>query len=266
MTDERGPSAFGRVLRLLCRILITLVVTVTVVFVVMNWIVPVALSFDAVRTAPSVASVVPADLKDQSVSQAQGRKLSYLGYEFEVPWTDLDEPQTKLYPKDKPDKNRVDLRFRSGLRLLVTTVLPREWATELHKDFKVPPQAIESAFGPETMKSDYDFVKSVYEFTPGTLHHWTTSSRVRYREQMLLIIKSIVPSKWAETGIFNLRARNFQGFQQGNPQTRQEGYILSLYSDEGSVEFIVGQKDYKNSAGVTQAEINRIVQSLRRVR
>jgi len=39
-------------------------------------------------------------LKDTSVSEAPGTKLSYFGYEFEVPWSDLDESQTKLYPAE----------------------------------------------------------------------------------------------------------------------------------------------------------------------
>jgi hypothetical protein len=95
--------------------LITVVVTLAVVFVGLNWIAPVALSFYAAKKAPAVASIVPTELNDKSVSQAPGTKLSYFGYEFEVPWSDFDETRTKLYPKDKPEKTRVDLRFHSGL-------------------------------------------------------------------------------------------------------------------------------------------------------
>jgi len=93
-------------LRVLRRILITVVVTLTVIFVGVSWIAPVVLSFYAARKAPPVARVVPTDLKDQSVSEAPGKKLSYFGYEFQIPWSDLDEAQTKLYPKDKADKTR----------------------------------------------------------------------------------------------------------------------------------------------------------------
>jgi hypothetical protein len=38
--------------------------------------------------------------------------------------------------------------------------------------------------------------------------------------------------------------------------------VLDLYSDEGRVEMIFFQADYRNYKGVTQPEINRIVQSL----
>jgi hypothetical protein len=252
------------VLRLLRRILIAVVIALAVVFVSVNWIAPVALSFYAARKAPTVARVVPIDLKEKSVSEVPGTKLSYFGYEFEVPWSDLDEKQTKLYPKDGPTKNRVDLHFSSGLRLVVTALPPREFVNGLPENFKVSSQAIESAFGRDTMRSDYSFVKAVYEFTPDRMNHWVFSHGGVNRDEFLLIIKSIVPVKAAESGIFNVQNQSYKGFQQGNPQVRQDGIFIDLYSDEGGVETIFLQKDYKNSAGVTQPEINRIVQSLRK--
>jgi hypothetical protein len=244
--------------RLLRRILLTVIITFTVIFVGVQWIAPIALSFYAARMAPPIAKVVPTDLKDKSVSEARGTKLVYFGYEFEVPWSDLDETQTQLYPKDKPEKTRADLRFRSGLRVLVTASPPRSWATELATDFKVSPRRVESSFG----KSDYSFVKTLYEFTPDKMNHWSLSQRVHGREEFLLLIKSIALPRSAETGIFNLQNQSYRGFQNGNPQVRQDGIIVHLFSEEGSVEMIFFQKDYQNPAGVSQPEINRIVQSL----
>jgi hypothetical protein len=34
-------------------------------------------------------------LADESISQESGTKLSYFGYDFEVPWTDLDKTNSK---------------------------------------------------------------------------------------------------------------------------------------------------------------------------
>ena len=247
-------------MRLLRRILITVVVTLAVIFVGVNWVAPVALSFYAARKVPPVARIVPTDLKDTSVSEAPGTKLSYFGYEFEVPWTDLDETQTKLYPTDKTEKTRVDLHFRSGLRLWVTAIPPREWANLLVTEFKVPPQGVELLSG----GSDYSFVKTLYEFSPDKMNHWSTSRRVQARELVLLIIKSIALLKPAETGIFDVQNQSYKGFQQGDPKVRQDRLAVNLYSDDGSVEMIFFQKDLKNSASVTQPEINRIIQSLRK--
>jgi hypothetical protein len=67
----------------------------------------------------------------------------------------------------------------------------------------------------------------------------------------------------ADTGIFNIQNLDFKGFQQGDPQIRRARLYLHLYSDDGSVEFTFFEKD-KNASGVTQPEINRIIQSLRK--
>jgi hypothetical protein len=251
-------------LRVLRRILVTLLVTLAGVFVGVTWIAPVAFSYYSARTAPRVARVVPTDLKDQSVAEGLREKLSYFGYEFEIPWNDLDETQTKLYPTDKTEKCKVDLHFRSGLRLMVTAVPAAEWIKGLPREFKGSPRAIESVFGGETMKSDYNFLKALYEFTPYKMNHWSTSRRVYGREESLLMIKSMALSRSAITGIFKIQNQNFKGFQQGDPQVRQDGIVVNLYSDEGGVEFMILQNDYQNSTGVIQPEINRIVQSLRR--
>ena len=248
-------------MRLLRRILTALVVTLLVGFVSVEWIAPVALSYYGAKKAPAVARVVPTELKDHSISQAPGLRLSYIGYNFEVPWNDLDEPQTKLYPKDKP--NRVVLVFRSGLRVVVTALPAREWVNRLPGELKTSPEEMEATFGHEAMQSDYNFVKMIYEFTPDTMHHWNISSSKPFaRDASLLIIRSLAPLKCAETGIFKVQNESFKGFQQGNAETRRDGVAVNLYSDDGSVELIFDENNYQNSGRVTQPEINRIIQSL----
>ena len=110
-------------MELLRRIFTTIVVTVAIILGCIYWVAP-ALSFYAAKKAPPVAKIVPSDLTDTSVSQAPGTRLSYFGYEFEVPWSDLDDSKTKLYPKDKPQKNMAELTFHSGLRMLVSAGPP----------------------------------------------------------------------------------------------------------------------------------------------
>jgi hypothetical protein len=251
-------------LKLLGRILIAGIATLALVFVSLTWIAPVALSFYAAKKAPPITRVVPQPLTDKSVSQAPGTKLSYFGYDFEVPWTDLEDNLTELSPDGKAEKCRADLHFRSGLRMGVTAVPSREWSRGVAEEMKVSPEAIEAVFGPGTSRSDYAFVKALYEFTPERMHHWTTSTTVWSRDQMLLMMKSIALLKSAQSGLFALQNQNYLGFQEGNPQVRQDGIAVHLFSDVGSVEMLFFQKDYKNPTGVTQPEINRIIQSLRR--
>ena len=242
------------------RILVTLAITTAVVFVGVEWIVPVALSYYGARKAPAVTRVVPTELKDQTVSQASGSRLSYFGYEFEVPWNDIDETQTKLYPKEKP--TRVVLVFRSGLRLMITSLPARELINGISREIETSPQNMEAMFGHEAMKSDYDFVNTLYEFTPDTMHHWSISSKIFARESVLLVLKSIAPVKSAETGIFRVQNQSFKGFQQGDAETRENGVLIDLHSDEGGLELIFAEKNYHSAGRVTQPEINRIIQSV----
>ncbi len=251
-------------MRLFRRILITVVVTLAVIFVGVYWVGPVALSFYAARKVPPVARIVPTELKDKSVSQAPGTKLAYFGYEFEVPWNDLDETQTKLYPKDKPGKTMVDLHFRSGQRMVFKAIPAHIWLNDSDRGTQGVVITVAALFGQEAIRSDYSFEKAVYEFTPSKMHYWALSPRVHYSEQGVLVAKSIMPVKAAETGIFNVQNNTYKGFQQGNPQVRPDKILIDLYSDDGGVEMIFSVKDYKNDFGVTQAEINRIVQTLRK--
>jgi hypothetical protein len=169
------------------------------------------------------------------------------------------------YPKDKPEKTRVVLVFRSGLRLAVTAVPAREFADEFATNFRIPAQKLEAVFGRGTATSDYTFVRNVYEFTPAKMHYWSLSSGVHYREDVMLMIKSIMPTKAAETGIFSMCNQAYEGFQQGDPRIRQDYLVLDLYSGDNRFEVIFLQKDYHDAPSVTQPEINRIVQSLHRI-
>ncbi len=252
-------------MRLLRRILITAAITVAVIGLGVYWIAPVALSFNAARTATTVERVAPADLKDFSISDASGRKFSYFGYEFEIPRNDLDESHITLVPKDNP--YMVGLIFRSGLVVLVSASPPRVFPFGFAHGFKPPPQNIEQGlervFGHQAMQSDYEFVKNLYQFTPDKMHFWALSPSVHYREQMVLLLKGTVASPGsAETGIFNVGSRDYRGFQLGDPKAHARRVAVHLYSDEGSIEFTFGIKDPNSPAAITQPEINRVVQSL----
>lgn len=252
-------------MKLLLRILTTAILTLAFIFTVVRWAAWVTLTFWEVRKVPPVARIVPTNLRDQTISQASGKKLSYVGYEFEVPWTDLDEGKTIQYPKDKPDKTTVLLAFHSGLRLRVAAFSTGEWRTLFTTDWKLSPREFELFAGQDAAMSDYVFVRNLYEFTPGKMHYWAWPSAVHAHEAMVLMIKSAATSKEAETGIFSVQNEGFKGFQQGSPLARPARLLVTLYSDSGGVEVEFWQKDDKSPAGVTQPEINRIVQSLHKI-
>jgi hypothetical protein len=134
------------------------------------------------------------------------------------------------------------------------------WTKEFAESLKVPPQRIEATFG----TSDYGFANTLYEVTPDHMHHWTMCHPIHDREEFLLLIKSMVLSRAAYTGIFRLNNGIYHGFQQGDPAAGKNEIEMQLFSDEGSIEIVFLQKDYKSSTGITQPEINRNVQTLRK--
>jgi hypothetical protein len=228
-------------MKLLRRILITLVI----IFAVLCWVCPAVVVYFA-KTAPAVTRVVPTELKDVSTSLAPGRKLSYFGYEFEVPWSDLDESKTQVL-ENKSNLNTVWLCFRSGLKLFVV-ITPRERA--------VP---------------DYALLKRAYEITPDQVLYWPLIEGWGYQDAHLLLAKWAFlqgishpggGSNPAESGIFNLQTQRYKGFQYGDSQGRPDVLELRVYSDDSRVDIKFLQGGYDEPTGITQPEINRIVQSL----
>jgi hypothetical protein len=220
------------------------------------WAVPVWLCLSTAAKTPESDRLVPTDLQDLSISQAPGSKLSYLGYEFEVPWTDIDPTETKA------SSDEVVLRFRSGLVLMVGSTPAGFWKNGLASGFKASPKAVKAAFGSAATDSDYRLLRTLYNFTPTKLTCWSSRASC-YRGVFLLTMKSAALLPSARSGFFNIRNQTYMGFQQGGPQSRATVNV-ALYSETGSIEFTFFQKDYGNRAGVSQAEINRVVQSLRK--
>jgi hypothetical protein len=128
----------------------------------------------------------------------------------------------------------------------------------LAEQAKAPPHQIASLFG----SSDYEALRTIYEFNSAKMNHWSLSSQVHARDTLLLTIKSVAVLSSANTGIFNIQNSTFKGFQEGNPQAHQDGIAVHLFSDEGSFEIIFFQKEYRNAGGITQSKINRVIQSL----
>ena len=232
-------------MKILRRILIALSIALAFLIVAGCWILPTAISFYVVKKAPAAASVVPTELKEQSISSAPATKLAYFGYEFEVPWSDVDLSKSEIV-EDKTDARIACVSFRSGLKLLVVVTLSHD--------------------GP-----DYEFLKRTYEATPAKIRYFEllpTSSD--YLQTIHLALKSIslgelddrTGTNPAESGIFDLQSERFRGFQFGNPRVRPDVIELHLYDDKYRVLIKVQQGGSDSVGGVTQPEINRIVQSL----
>jgi hypothetical protein len=100
------------------------------------------------RQVPIVNSV-PVELKDLTISKVPGKKLSFQGAEFEVPWDDVDENKTRIVGK------WVAVYFRSGRSILLCVDAPDGFITSLSRNKTVDPRLFEAMYGPEVLRSDY---------------------------------------------------------------------------------------------------------------
>ena len=246
------------------RVVVALAIVLVIGVFVTQWILPVRMSFQAARKPPTLSWLVPRELPDLSISTAPGTKLSYFGYEFEVPWTDLDDTQTRSYP------HMVLLTFHSGLKLMAGASPGKLWLNGLFGNSEITQARVEQTFG---IHSDYDFLKTLYTFTPDKIHVWSLSPRLHYRETYMLELKSVALSREAETGLFYVSNPMYKGFQVGDPQAWLSDYrpkskstiFLQLFSDREDVSLTLLQNDFKNPAGISQADINRIVQTIHKL-
>jgi hypothetical protein len=187
----------------------------------------------------------PVALQDLSISSAPGRKVSYLGYEFDLPWNDLDEKKTRLY------KGWQSIAFHSGKSIVFAALPPSASETELSR-----------LYGNETKESDYAFVRATLETTPGEIGLFTPKGAAM-RGITRLMLKSIdVVANSGQSGIFLIQNKNFRGFQYGNPDSRQGEIVDDLFADKGRLHFMFCDK---KRGGISQAEINRVMQSVRPV-
>ncbi len=201
------------------------------------------------RRSP-VVNLVPVALPDSSISLADGRKLSYLGYDFEIPWNDVDESKTTL------TANRVVLVFHSGKALMLTTGRGHEFTDEVVGQLDA--KTFREAYGDSPMQSDYAMWQLIGSATPDrfTLR---TPRKEAVGAMMLLVVKAVaIPES---SGFYSIETNGFKGFQWGNPQSHPSHIVADLFTDNAGLEFIFpAQKNHP--LDVTQAEINRILQSV----
>lgn len=155
------------------------------------------------------------------------------------------------------------LTFRSGLGLM--------FGVSSKSSLKVESQIV-AAFTRHP-GSDFEMFDDLYRFTPSQIHLWALWPDVHYRETGMLNMKSVLLFPEATTGFFYIANSKLKGFQQGDPQAWPLTYrprsrstvLLQLFSDDGHINFMLTQKNYQDSAGVSQADINRIVESLHKI-
>ncbi len=209
------------------------------------------------RKIPDVEKT-PAPLADLSISDVPHKKASYFGYEFELPWDDTNEE------KDRTVGTIHLSAFRSGNAFWFSTIPPKEFVNLIMKKSDLDPQRFREIYGDEALESDYGFHKKMLWTRPSDITPFVSQRQVA-TGMSLLIIKAISMPK-ADSGIFSIRAPGFEGFQFESPKGRPFKVIDDLYSGDGGIEMMFFQKVGGSAPDISQAEINRVIQSIHRIK
>jgi hypothetical protein len=212
---------------------------------------------NAARKLPFVKQV-PVALTDSSISQAPGRKVSYVGYEFEIPWTDVDEEKTRIV-----GGNKAIIAFRSGNVLSVWNGPPHEFMNYLLEKGKMDRETFRRTYGDDALQSDYSFKRLILEATPDKITVFSRS-RTAVSQGLLLMIKAISTPGDPDSGIFEVRAKGFKGFQYGRPMSPPKHLNVELFPEGGHLDLIFEQKR-NGPTVISQADINRVVQTIHKV-
>ena len=202
-----------------------------------------------------VMNQVPAQIQDLSISKAYGTKLSYFGYEFEVPWEDVDKTKTRVL-----DESRAVVAFQSGNALSIFVGGPHDFVDDVLKMAKTNRANFDSAYGEGVAESDYAFNRVILAAKPLDMNPFM-SRRLAASRGFLLTLKAISIPGSAVSGIFEVRTPLFQGFQFGQPSGSAGRINLDLYTKDSAIEMIFVQK--KNGpAPIHQSDINRVIATL----
>jgi hypothetical protein len=197
----------------------------------------------------------PSPVRDSSFTESAGRRIAFCGSTFEVPWGDLDDARTKT------GGNSTTIFFDSGLVAHLKCQPPREFVDGVLSSTKWRSESLRRAFGESVVESDYALTRFMLETKPMSFR----TPHGRQGPLMAMLVLKAMATPPADSGIFALHTDEFDGFQYQDPQSKPKSILIDLFADDRGVEFQFFLNYQGASPHVSQADINRIVRTIRKV-
>jgi hypothetical protein len=201
-------------------------------------------------------ALVPGPLLEQSATRTAGSRQTYFGYEFEIPWP---APQ-----KVKQTSTLVDLVFRGGFGAVFWN--PAERHNFIH-DVTANRQRLEirnflgAVIGRDAARSDYNFLKGQLEVTPDQIS--PMQSRRDANSRLTLLRMKSVDCSQKPSAFYSFKWRELNCFQIGDPSKDFHVEVRCFDSGDREFNFLFGVRKGGSSLKISQADINRVVQSVR---
>ncbi len=209
---------------------------------------------DAARD-PRLA-LVPTLLSDTSVSASPGTRVTFFGYQFEVPW------QGQATVKNAGDYIAVafnasatkSLEFVNPANSLGLVKTTRAGLKERGLDPRNADLVLNAG-------SDYDLMRSILYAAPAQLSLVFPRKKDVWAATFLMMKE--VEVRGAEAGLYSFQIGQLRGFQIGDPSRARNVRVESFDADDRKFEFVFGCKP-GSDASFKQTEINRVLQTLQR--
>jgi hypothetical protein len=219
----------------------------------MNW---VAWHFARVASqARQNLDVVPTALTDKTTEEPEGPRIEKFGISFRVPWKEIDH--------DRTTGSIAIVNFKEGAGLVIFNPLAANDAAKIMRGSTTQQlRLMTSVFGSQALSSNYELLAAEVQASPADVKWWAGRSR-NARSFILLTDKS--SDLQDATAIHEIHSSLIRGFQFGDPDVSPYRVYLDLFdaADRHYRIWIAG-KD-KSMPCVTQAQINGLVASFRRL-
>lgn len=223
--------------------------------------------FDGARIKPVLESYylgvknpelrqVPEEVKEPWTARQAMTKLTYSGYEFEIPWDYAPEKSTDIVG------NKAVFHFSSGNDISFAVLPARQLVNKVLStadEDGIFPQSL----GEQLLQSDYPLTQKILETTPGKVSLLSTRTDAVTVRDLLLLKDKEMPADG--TGLFMYRFRGYRCFQFGNPEARPRRFSVNLYSDANTVLLEFTQPPDATAAPLSQADVDSIVRSVHKV-
>jgi hypothetical protein len=161
--------------------------------------------------------VIPRPLRDTTPSMQHGLKLAAYGYEFEVPWADLDKDKTR-------SGDSVSFYyFRSGQFLMFHNPAKAANAREIFLADNEGRKVAMQVWGEKTFESNFNLTRAMLEMSPAQVS--VLAPRQKVLGMGILLMNKPIPATGGETGIFTFDTSSVRGFQMVIP-TRGPSSLL----------------------------------------
>jgi len=203
------------------------------------------------RNSPQIWNI-PKPLSPDANTHPTGPKVTYFGYEFESPTTEMKV--------ERKFESAVVLSFSDCAGMSIVKPGPGgELLGVMQQEASKRARNIQEVFGPDATRSSYAILSKTLNLTPNDLHLFSPRREI-VGNAVMLIIKGVELQRF-KNGLYSFATPWMRGFQEGDVGRDRDVVIDAFDNQDRLLMLIVGAKPDK--ACLTQADLSHIIFSLR---